>query len=249
MFDLTGRVAVVTGGNGGIGLGMAHGLRDAGARIVVAGRNARKSASAVKELGNASIALEVDVADQDSCRAMISQAVDRCGGVDVLVNCAGINVRKQPQEFTAAEWNAVVATNLNGSFFCAQAVYPELQRRGGGKIINVASVVKFFGAPFVAPYGASKAALVQLTRTLAVAWAKDRIQVNAVLPGWVDTDLTLEARLQVPGIDERATRRTPAGRWGVPGDFAGVAVFLSSSESDFVTGASIVVDGGYSAEG
>lgn len=249
LFDLSGRTAVVTGGNGGIGLAIAAGLSFAGARVVIAGRNAQKSRLAVEQLGKDSLAIEVDVAQPASCYSMVRETVDSCGRLDILVNCAGINIRKQPHEFTLDEWNAVLAVNLGGTFTCAQAVYPEMQRIGGGKIINISSVAALFGPPFVAPYGASKAAVLQLTRTLANAWAKDGIQVNAILPGWVDTDLTREARQQVQGISERALTRTPAKRWGVPSDFAGVAVFLAAPASDFVTGAAITVDGGYATEG
>lgn len=249
LFSLSGRTAVVTGGNGGIGLAIAAGLSAAGARVAIAGRNMQKSRMAAKRLGKGSVAIEVDVAEPASCYSMVREVVDRCERLDILVNCAGINVRKQPHEVTFDEWNAVLAVNLGGTFTCAQAVYPEMQRIGGGKIINISSIAALFGPPFVAPYGASKAAVLQLTRTLANAWAKDGIQVNAILPGFIDTDMTREARQHVPGISERALARTPAKRWGVPDDLAGVAVFLAAPASDFVTGASITVDGGFSTEG
>ena len=129
----------------------------------------------------------------------------------------------------------------------SQAVYPELLKNGGGKIINIGSLTLIFGAPFAAAYSASKGGIVQLTKALACAWAKDNIQVNAVLPGWIDTDLTIQARKEVEGLHERVLMRTPAGRWGKPEDHAGVAVFLASAASDFVTGAAIPVNGGYSS--
>jgi 2-deoxy-D-gluconate 3-dehydrogenase len=249
MFDLTGRVAVVTGGNGGIGLGMARGLAAAGANLVAAARNAEKAEAAVAALGAKASFIALDVTDEDSCRAMVEQAADRFGRVDILVNNAGTSIRKPPETYTAAEWHAVLDTNLTGAFFCSQAAHPVMKQRGGGKIINIGSMFALFGTGYGAPYAASKGALVQLTKSLAVAWAADNIQVNAVLPGWIDTELTRDARQQVAGLHERVLARTPAGRWGVPEDLAGIAVFLASPASDFVTGAAIAVDGGFSAMG
>ncbi|MGH7266342.1 MAG: SDR family NAD(P)-dependent oxidoreductase [Candidatus Rokuibacteriota bacterium] len=252
LFDLTGRVAVVTGGNGGIGLGMARGLAQAGAAVLVAGRDEAKSAAAVKELeaqGAKAAATTVDVRREASCRAMIQTAVDRFGRLDILVNNAGTNIRRQPQEYSLEEYQTVLETNLTSAFMCCQAVYPAMVRAGGGKIVNIGSMMSIFGASFTAPYAASKGGIVQLTRALATAWARDNIQVNAVLPGWIDTDLTRKAREQVSGLHERVLARTPAGRWGTPDDHAGIAVFLASPASDFVTGTAIPVDGGYSVQG
>jgi 2-dehydro-3-deoxy-D-gluconate 5-dehydrogenase len=143
----------------------------------------------------------------------------------------------------------VIDTNLNAAFVCAQAAYPHMTKAGGGKIVNIGSMLSIFGAAFAAPYAASKGGIVQMTKALASAWAKDNIQANAILPGWIDTDLTQAARQQVPGLHERVLARTPAGRWGAPDDFAGIAVFLASPASDFITGAAITVDGGYAAQG
>jgi 2-deoxy-D-gluconate 3-dehydrogenase len=173
MFDLTGKVALVTGGNGGIGLGMAD-------------------------------------------------------------------------QLTLAEWHMVMDTNLTSAFLCCRAAHPHLKAAGGGKIINIGSMMSLFGAPYGPAYGASKGGIVQLSRALAASWAPDKIQVNAVLPGWIRTELTDGARAQVQGLEERVNARTPAGRWGRPEDLAGIAVFLASKASDFVTGAAIPVDGGYS---
>lgn len=251
-FDLSGRVAIVTGGNGGIGLGMATGLAQAGAALVIAGRNAGKNAAAVnalQALGAQAAAVEADVTQQSACRALIAAALARFGRVDILVNNAGINIRKQPQEYTLEEWKSVLDTNLTSAFLCSQAAYAAMQTSGGGKIINIGSMLSIFGAAFAGPYGASKGGVVQLTKSLACAWAKDNIQVNAVLPGWIDTELTRQARKDVAGLHERVLARTPAGRWGDPADFAGVAVFLAGSASDFLTGAAIPVDGGYSSLG
>jgi 2-deoxy-D-gluconate 3-dehydrogenase len=252
LFDLTGRVALVTGGNGGIGLGMARGMAAAGAAIVIAGRNAKKNAAAVKELessGGKAVAVETDVTDEASCRAACDEAAKRFGRLDILVNNAGMSIRKQPEAFALAEWKQVIDTNLNAAFTCAQAAYPHMAQAGGGKIINIGSMLSIFGTAYAAPYAASKGGIVQMTKALASAWAKDNIQANAILPGWIDTDLTRAAREQVAGLHERVLARTPAGRWGAPQDFAGIAVFLASPASDFITGAAITVDGGYSVQG
>jgi 2-dehydro-3-deoxy-D-gluconate 5-dehydrogenase len=193
--------------------------------------------------------LHLDVADESSCRAVIEQTEKRFDRLDILVNNAGTSIRKPPESYTAAEWHAVLDTNLTGAFLCSQAAHPVMKRSGGGKIINIGSMFALFGSAYAAPYAASKGALVQLTKSLAAAWAADNIQVNAVLPGWIDTELTRGARQQVAGLHERVLARTPAGRWGVPEDLAGIAVFLASPASDFITGAAIPVDGGFSAMG
>jgi 2-deoxy-D-gluconate 3-dehydrogenase len=251
LFDLSGRVAVVTGGNGGIGLGMARGLAAAGATIVVAARNPEKSEAAVAALiasGAPSAFIALDVADPASCRGLMHETVARFGRLDILINNAGMSIRKPPQDYAISEWQAVLDTNLTGAFACAQAAYAPMKEGGGGKIINIGSMMSIFGGAYAAPYSTSKGGLVQLTKSLATAWAKDNIQVNAVLPGWIDTELTRDARVQVPGLNERVLNRTPVGRWGVPEDLAGIAVFLAAPASDFVTGAAIPVDGGYSSE-
>ena len=248
MFDLKGKTALVTGGNGGIGLGMAQGLAAAGARIAIAGRDKAKNKEALKSLSEA-VAVEADLKDEKACRAMVDEAAKRLGRLDILVNNAGMNIRKRPEEYTLDEWKLVLDTNLTSAFVAAQAAYPHMQRAGGGKIVNIGSMMSIFGAAFVGPYGASKGGIVQLTRALACAWAKDNIQVNAVLPGWIDTALTQRARKEIPGLNENVLRRTPAGRWGEPQDLSGIAVFLCSKASDFITGTAIPVDGGYSVQG
>jgi 2-deoxy-D-gluconate 3-dehydrogenase len=250
-FDLAGRVALVTGGNGGIGLGMARGLAAAGAAVMVAGRNDEKNRAAMAELGRLgrAAAVAVDVTDEASCRAMVAATVREFGRLDILVNNAGTNIRKAPQDYALAEWDTVISTNLTSAFVCSHAAYPEMKRAGGGKIINTGSMMSIFGASFAAPYAASKGGIVQLTKALATAWAADNIQVNAVLPGWIDTDLTRAARREVPGLHERVLARTPAARWGTPEDHAGIAVFLASAASDFITGTAIPVDGGFSIQG
>jgi len=201
LFDLTGKVAIVTGGNGGIGLGMAKGLADAGAAVIIAARDAAKGEAAVRELS------------------------------------------------VSGAKSAFVAVDVTGAFLRAQAAYSVLCEAGGGKIVNIGSMMSVFGAAFAVPYAASKGGLLQLTKALATAWAKHNIQVNAVLPGWIDTDLTRKTRREIEGFHERIESRTPARRWGAPRDLAGIAVFLSAPASDFITGAAIPVDGGYAAQG
>ena len=252
LFDLSGKVAAVTGGNGGIGLGMARGLAQAGCAVAIVGRNEAKSAAAVAELergGARAISVVADVTDKVAVDSMVARVTGELGRIDILVNNAGINIRKPPHALDLAEWNSVIQTNLTSAFLCSQAVYPAMKTAGGGKIINIGSMMSIFGAGFAPAYAASKGGIVQFTRSCAVAWAADNVQANAVLPGWIDTDLTRQARKDVAGLHERVLARTPAGRWGDPKDFAGIAVFLASTASDFVTGAAIAVDGGYSSQG
>jgi 2-deoxy-D-gluconate 3-dehydrogenase len=252
MFDLHGKVVIVTGGNGGIGLGMARGLAAAGARVVVAARDRAKSSRAVDELARlgagGALALEVDVTDAHSVEALLAQTLERCGALHVLVNNAGINIRKPPQDISLEEWRRVIDTNLTSAYLCSHAAYPHLKKAGGGKVINIGSMLSIFGAGFAPAYAASKGGIVQFTRACASAWAKDNIQVNAILPGWIDTELTRRAREQVGGLHENVLRRTPAGRWGTPDDLRGIAAFLAAPASDFITGAAIPVDGGYSIQ-
>lgn len=248
-FDLTGRVALVTGGNGGIGLGMALGLARAGARVVVAARNAEKSAAAVAalaEAGSDSFALAADVTDETSVKSLFEALAERAGRLDILVNNAGTTVRKPVDQLSLAEWHSVMDTNLTSAFLCCRAAHPLMKAAGGGKIINIGSMMSIFGASYAPAYGASKGGIVQLTKALAASWAADNIQTNAVLPGWIQTELTDGARTQVAGLNERVIARTAAGRWGQPPDLAGIAVFLAGAASDFVTGTAIPVDGGYS---
>ena len=251
-FDLKGRVAVVTGGNGGIGLGMGRGLAAAGAAVVVAARNRDKSVRAVAELrglGAEAEGIEVDVADEASVAALVKAAVARFGRLDILVNNAGMNIRKPVESLALGEWRQVIDVNLTSAFLVSRACYPVMKKQGGGKVINIGSMMSIFGAAFAPAYAASKGGMVQLTKAMAAGWAADNIQVNAVLPGWIDTELTQRARQQIEGLHESVLRRTPARRWGVEQDMAGVAVFLASPASDFVTGAAIPVDGGYSIQG
>ena len=249
LFDLTGKVAIITGGNGGIGLGMAKGLAQAGASIAVVGRNETKNATAVrniKALGVDAIAVEADVCDSEAVDTMIATVVAQWGAINILVNNAGINIRKRPEDLSEDEWRSVLDTNLTSAFICSKACYPEMKKAGGGKILNNGSMLSLFGSPWGSAYGSSKGGIMQMTRSHATAWAEDNIQVNCYLPGWINTDLTVKARKDVPGLHEKVLARTPAGRWGEPDDLAGLAVYLSSPASDFLTGTAIPIDGGFS---
>ena len=251
-FDLTGRVAIITGGNGGLGLAMARGLARAGASVALAARDENKGAAAVKQLGTVTSHprfYAFDAASAASCRKLVESVVGDFGACDILVNNAGMNRRKPPEDIAEHEWREILDVNLGAALFCAQAAYPHMKAASRGKILNIGSMYSLFGAATVAAYAASKGGLVQLTRSLACAWAPDNIQVNAILPGWIDTDLTRRARQQVADLHDFVLSRTPAGRWGEPDDLAGAAVFSCSPASDFVTGAALPVDGGYSARG
>jgi len=250
LFDLTGKVAVVTGGNGGIGLGIAMGLAGAGANIVIAARSVEKTAQALEDiraLGVEAHGITVDVTQEPAIQRMITSTIDHMGRLDILVNNSGIAVRAQPQELTASQWDSVVDVNLRAAFLASKEAYPQMVKAGGGKVINVGSMYSIFGSDWGAPYAASKGGLVQLTKSLAVAWAKDNIQVNAVLPGWIVTDLTRGIQDADPNRYDNISRRIPTGRWGEPSELAGAAVFLASTASGYVTGATLAVDGGYSS--
>ncbi|MCD5403203.1 MAG: glucose 1-dehydrogenase [SAR202 cluster bacterium] len=250
LFDLTGKVAVVTGGNGGIGLGIAMGLAGAGANIVIAARSVEKTAQAlenIRALGVEAHGITVDVTQEPAIQRIVTSTIDHMGRLDILVNNSGIAVRAQPQELTAAQWDSVVDVNLRAAFLASKAAYAQMVKAGGGKVINVGSMYSIFGSDWGAPYAASKGGLVQLTKSLAVAWAKDNIQVNAVLPGWIVTDLTRGIQDADPNRYDNISRRIPTGRWGEPSELAGAAVFLASTASDYVTGATLAIDGGYSS--
>ncbi len=249
-FSLQGKVAVVTGGNGGIGKAIARGLAAAGADLAIAARNETKTEEAVREIqeefGTKVIGVKVDLQQEAQIRAMAAKVLETFGRIDILVNNAGTNIRKSPQDYTVAEWDEVLNTNLRGAFLCSQAVYPAMKSTGGGKIISIGSMTSLFGGAKVVLYGTSKGGIVQMTRGLAVAWAPDNIQVNAILPGFINTDLTRQARKDIPELEARVIARTPVKRWGEPEELAGTAVFLASQASDFVTGVALPVDGGYS---
>jgi len=251
LFSLKQKVAIVTGGNGGIGKGIALGLASVGADIAIVARNPQKTRAAADEIRKAygvrCLELQCDVTDETAVQQMAEKVHQDLGRIDILVNNAGINIRKLPQDCTASDWDQVLAGNLRSAFLCAKSVYPFMKAGGGGKIINIGSMTSIFGGAKLAPYGASKGGIVQLTRSLACAWTAENIQVNAILPGFIDTEFTKQARQEISGLHEKVIARTPAGRWGEPRELAGSAIFLASPASDFVTGVALPVDGGYSS--
>ena len=252
LFNLTDKVALITGGNGGIGFAMAKAIGEAGATVVIAGRNEDKNKKSLEELNSLNIqcrSLIVDVANENSCNKLIEDVVQTFGKLNILINNAGTNIRKRPEEYELKEWISIIDANLTSTFSCSKAAFKHFKNINSGKIINIGSMHSLFGAPLGSAYSASKGGVVQLTKSLANTWAKDNIQVNAVLPGYIDTTLTRQARVDIPELQRRVEERTPAGRWGDPDDLGGIAVFLSSDASNYVTGTAIPVDGGYSING
>jgi 2-dehydro-3-deoxy-D-gluconate 5-dehydrogenase len=251
LFDLQGKVAIVTGGNGGIGKAIADGLASAGADIAIAARNEAKTAQAAKDIrekfGRRVLEVRVDVKQEEEIRSLVRKVREHFERIDILVNNAGTNIRKTPQDLSAAEWDEILTVNLRSAFLCSQAVYPVMKSQGGGKIIVIGSMTTWFGGSYQSAYGASKGGIVQLARSLAVAWATDHIHVNAILPGWNNTELVRKAMGEIPGLKERIISRTPLGRLAEPEELAGMAILLASKASNFITGAAFPVDGGYSA--
>ena len=250
LFDLSGKTALITGGNGGIGYGIAVGLAQAGAKIIVSARDKKKTEDAVtsiKSMGYQAEGIAVDVSDESSIKNMVDKAIKCSGQVDILVNNAGIGIRKLPHEYPLEDWNEVININLTGSFLVAREIHPHMKQNGGGKIINIGSMTSIFGLDWAVAYASSKGGIVQLTKTLSVAWASDNIQANTILPGWIHTDLTQGIKDNFSDRYNQISSRIPDGRWGEPSDLAGTAVFLSSKASDYVTGVSIPVDGGYTS--
>jgi len=255
LFSLEGRVAIVTGGNSGIGKAIAYGFAGMGADIVIVARNEIKTAEVAHHIEETYhsrvLGVRADVRQKRQIHDAVGQVLNAFGGIHILVNNAGTTIRKLPQDFTTEEWDEVLETNLRSAFLFSQAVYPAMRKAGGGKIISIGSMASIFGGAKVASYGASKGGIVQLMRSLAVAWASDNIQVNAILPGWINTPLSFSVRKSESGtdlIESAIARRTPMGRWGEPEDLQGAAIFLASRASGFVTGVAFPVDGGYSAQ-
>jgi len=264
LFDLTGKVAFITGGNGGIGLGIAKGLVRQGASVAIAARDRDKMTVALAELreltgrtasgkarrGKAApdaVAVQCDVTREKSVHTAVEESVRQLGGIDILVNNAGVSRRApQLQDLSQEDFEYVVDVNLNSVHRVSVAVFPHIRARGGGKVINIGSMMSVFGSPYASAYSASKGGVVQYTKSCAIAWAKYNIQVNCILPGWVHTDMTGAFLKMFPGREAEIAKRTPAGRWAQPDEMAGPAVFLASKASGFVTGAAIAVDGGFS---
>jgi 2-deoxy-D-gluconate 3-dehydrogenase len=180
---------------------------------------------------------------------MVATTAERMGRLDILVNNAGTNIRNRPEAYRMEDWHTVIATNLTSGMIASQAAHPHLKAGGVGRVINNGSMLSIFGLPLHIAYAASKGGVVQFTKSLATAWAADGITVNAVLPGWIDTDLTRKARTDMPQLNDNVLARTPKGRWGDPSDFEGLAAFLASDAAGFITGVAIPVDGGFSVQG
>jgi 2-dehydro-3-deoxy-D-gluconate 5-dehydrogenase len=247
MFDLSGKVALVTGANTGIGQGVALALAAAGADIAAVGRSSPdETAAAVADMGRRFLAVSADLSTTEPVSRIVDEVEQGLGPIDILVNNAGIIRRSDAVDFTDADWDVVIDTNLKSAFFLTQAVGRGMIRRGGGKVVNIASMLSFQGGLRVASYTASKSGLAGLTRLLANEWAAKGVNVNAIAPGYFATNNT-EALRQDEGRSREILGRIPAGRWGRPSDLGGAAVFLASSASDYVHGAVLAVDGGWLA--
>jgi 2-dehydro-3-deoxy-D-gluconate 5-dehydrogenase len=246
LFDLTGRVAVVTGGNGGIGRSIALGLAEAGAAVAVLGRNDEKNQrvlSELKAIGVPSVAVKVDVTDRAGLEPALNRVESVLGGIGILVNNAGnVSLSGGVLHEKPEDWDSVIETQLNAVFLLSKLAAKSMLRTKGGKIINIGSMYSFFGSGLIPSYSAAKGAIVQLTKSMAIELAP-HIQVNVIAPGWIETDMTAPVRT-IP-LNDEILARTPAGRWGQPEEIAGTAVYLASRASDFVTGTTIRVDGGY----
>lgn len=245
-FDLTGKVAVITGASRGLGRRFADALADAGADLVVTSRTASgldDTLASIRAAGRRAVGLELDVRDDDSIAAFGEAAVAAFGRVDVLVNNAGCNVRKPAVDVTPGDWDEVVDTNLRGSFFVATAIVPHMLCRGSGRVINIGSVTSVFGYGGITPYCASRGGIKQMTMALADEWGPHGVTVNCLAPGWFETDqnrVLYDDDEWVAQLTERIPMRRPGG----PADLDGAVVFLASDASEYVTGQTLLVDGG-----
>jgi len=250
LFDLTGEVAVVTGGNGGIGRGIALGLAEAGAAIAVLGRSEDKNQRVLSELkafGVPSVAMRVDVTNRGKLEPALNRVESELGGISILVNNAGnVSLSGGVLLETPEDWDKVIETQLNAVFLLSKLAAKSMISRKRGKIINIGSMYSYFGSGLIPSYSAAKGAVVQLTKSMAIELAPHNIQVNAIAPGWIETDMTAPVRtMDMKPMNDEILARTPAGRWGQAEEVAGTAVYLASRASDFVTGETIRVDGGY----
>ena len=247
LFDLTGNVAVITGGNGGIGRSIAIGLAQAGASVAIFGRNDAKNKATLlelKEIGVPAMALKIDITKRTELAPAIKKVEQELGSISILVNNAGIAVLSGGiLNETEEEWDGLIEVQLNAVFLLSKLVAKSMVENKRGKIINIGSMYSFFGSSFAPSYSTAKGAVIQLTKSMAIELAPYNIQVNAIAPGWFVTDMT--AAVQTMPLNDEIIMRTPAGRWGQPEELVGAAVFLASKASDFVTGETIRVDGGY----
>ena len=247
--DLRGKVAIVTGASRGIGAAAARALAAAGCDVVLASRDKaalQQVAASIEGLGRRAVVHPIDLQHLDGIPALIERAVADLGRLDILINNAGTNVRRPAVEFTAADWDTVVNLNLRAAFFCATAAGRVMVAQRSGKVVGISSIASRVGLPTGSIYAASKGGLSAFTRTLAVEWAPHNVQVNAVGPGYIQTALTAPLFAN-PEWVERVTRRTPAARTGQPDDLIGTILFLASPASDYLTGQTLFVDGGWTA--
>jgi 2-deoxy-D-gluconate 3-dehydrogenase len=250
LFDLNGRVAIVTGGNGGIGRSLALGCARAGAAVAILGRNEEKNQRVLSELqviGNPALALRVDLTQRDQHEPAMQEIERQLGPVGVLINNAGIvSLSGGILQESADDWDSVIETQLNAVFLFSKLAAKSMTESMAGKIINIGSMYSYFGSAVAPSYSAAKGAIVQLTKSMAIELAPYNVQVNAIAPGWFVTDMTLPVRSpEMKQMNDEIISRTPAGRWGEPDELIGTVIFLASQASNFVTGALIPVDGGY----
>lgn len=247
LFDLSGNVAIITGGNGGIGRSISIGLAEAGASVAIFGRNEEKNIktlSELKKIGIPSMAVQVDITNRSELEPAIKKVENELGSISILVNNAGIvSLSGGVLNETEEDWDGVIETQLNAVFLLSKLVGKSMVEKKRGKIINIGSMYSFFGSGLIPSYSAAKGAVIQLTKSMAVELAPYNVQVNAIAPGWFETEMT--APVKTMPLNDEIIMRTPAGRWGQPEELAGTAVFLASKASDFVTGETIRVDGGY----
>ncbi|MBQ0718812.1 MAG: SDR family oxidoreductase [Gammaproteobacteria bacterium] len=247
-FDLTGKVAIITGGNGGLGLGIAKGLASEGCAVALVGRNQEKIDKAVAEmkaLGAKAIGVKADVSKEDDVNRMVAETVEQLGRVDILFNNAAISWGVAPEKLTIEDWDQFIAIDLTSCFLCSKAVYPEMVKVGGGKIVNIGSAITQKAMGKLVHYAAAKGGMDHMTQSLALAWGKDNIQVNAILPGLVHTEMMpCFGENKIGPVVDYITKKTPVGRYGMPDDFEGLSLVLSSEASKFITGSIIVADGG-----